>query len=107
MEYIDSLFLISTKNPMLTFFISIFVTFIESFFPALPLVAIVVTNAFFLGFTKGILASTIGSCFGTFLVYYLSKKFSHTKIFKKITNNKIDKVSIWVKKQSSVILFVC
>ncbi len=107
MEYIDNLFLIANKNQILVFIISIFVTFVESFFPALPLVAIVGTNAIFLGFTRGIIASSIGSCFGTFLLYYLSRRFSNTKFFKRIKNNNIDKISIWIKKQSTVILFIC
>lgn len=107
MEHIDKLFLIANKNQVLLFFVSVFASFIESFVPALPLVLIVLTNAVFLGFTKGVIASTIGSGLGTFLVYYFSKKFRNNKIFKKFENDKLDEVTKFIKDKSSFILFFC
>lgn len=107
MEYVDNLFYLANKNQYLVFIISVLISFVESFVPILPLVLIVSMNALFLGFTKGIIASTIGSCIGTFLIYFMAKKLSKTKFFNKIRNDKIDRIANWIRNQNPMIIFVC
>ena len=47
MEYIDGLFNIVKDFWFLAFITAIFVTFLESFIPALPLIAIVIANSMY------------------------------------------------------------
>ncbi len=106
MEYIDGLFTLVRDYWILVFIMAIFATFLESFVPALPLMAIVIANSMMLGLGMGLLASTIGSCLGTSILFLLANKFSHTKISEKIRNDKIDKVINWIKEQGFVTLFI-
>lgn len=106
MEYIDGLFTIVRDYWLLVFIMAIFATFLESFIPALPLMAIVIANSMMLGLGMGLLASTVGSCVGTSILFLLAKKFSHLKVLEKIRNDKIDKVINWIKEQGFVTLFI-
>ena len=59
MEHIEMLFSLAHDNILLVFLIAILATFLESFIPALPLIAIVIMNAVLLGFWGGLISSTI------------------------------------------------
>lgn len=106
MEYIDGLYALVRDYWVLVFIMAIFATFLESFIPALPLMAIVIANSMMLGLGMGLLASTVGSCVGTSILFLLAKKFSHLKVLEKIRNDKIDKVINWIKEQGFVTLFI-
>ncbi|MEG2786195.1 MAG: VTT domain-containing protein [Romboutsia sp.] len=106
MEHIETLFTLARDNYLLVFIIGTCASFLESFIPALPLMGIVVGNSMVLGWGFGLLASTIGSCGATYLLFLLSNKFGHLKIFKNIENNKVDKVIKWVKDQGFATLFI-
>ena len=106
MEHIEALFTLARDNYILVFIIGTVASFLESFIPALPLMGIVVANSRRLGLGFGLLASTIGSCGGTYLLFLLSNKCGHFKLFKKLENNKTDKVIKWVKEQGFATLFI-
>ena len=108
MEHIETLFTLARDNYLLVFIIGTCASFLESFIPALPLMGIVVANSMVLGWGFGLLASTIGSCGATYLLFLLSNKFGHLKVFQKIekNNDKVDKVIKWVKYQGCVTLFI-
>jgi uncharacterized membrane protein YdjX (TVP38/TMEM64 family) len=106
MEHIEALFTLARDNYILVFIIGTFASFLESFIPALPLMGIVVANSMMLGWGFGLLASTIGSCLGTYFLFLLSNKFGHLKLFEKIENNKVDKAIKWVKEQGFATLFI-
>ena len=107
MEHIEGLYSLAQNNTLLIFFIAILATLLESFIPALPLVAIVIMNSALLGFFKGIIASSIGSCLGTILLFLLASKFRQLKYFKKLENEKTEKVTNWIKKQNYIALYLC
>ena len=69
MEYIDGLFNIVKDYWFLAFITAILATFLESFIPALPLIAIVIANSMMLGLGIGLITSTIGSCTGTTILF--------------------------------------
>lgn len=106
MEYIDTLFTLARDNFILVFIIGTFASFLESFIPALPLMGIVVANSVMMGWLFGLLASVLGSCIGTYVLFLLSNKFSHIKIFERIENNKVDRAINWVKHQGFATLFI-
>ena len=106
MEHIDTLFTLARDNFILVFIIGTFASFLESFIPALPLMGIVVANSVMMGWIFGLLGSVLGSCTGTYLLFLLSNKFSHIKIFERIENNKVDRAINWVKHQGFATLFI-
>lgn len=107
MEHIKALFLLAHDNTVLVFIIAILATFLESFIPALPLIAIVIMNAALLGFWPGVIASTIGSCVGTLCLFLLANKFRHLKYFDKVRNGKTNKVANYINNQNYIILYLC
>lgn len=107
MEFINELFTIAQNNFATLFFIGMFATFSETFFSPLPLLGIVMTNALILGFLPGLIASLIGSILGTVVLFILCKKFSNTKIMKKLKTSKVDKMMEWVKNQGFVPMAIC
>lgn len=86
--------------------VSFFIVILETFVPILPLVAIVGANAFVLGLWLGFLTSWIGSVLGSTVLFLLSSKFSHTKLFEKFSGKKVDNVTRWIKKQSFTMIFI-
>lgn len=107
MEYIQEIFSLIQDNQLLVFVIAIIATFIESFVPALPLIGIVMLNGAMLGFAGGIVASCIGSCLGTALLFVISKKFGSIKYFDKFKESKFSSVVSWVKKQNGFVYILC
>ena len=107
MEQIKQLFLLAQDNILLVFLVGIIATFLESFIPALPLIAIVIMNAALLGFGGGVLSSTIGSCLGTLALFLLANKFRNLKYFDKLRNDKTLKITNWINKQNYIVLYLC
>lgn len=106
MEYIQDLFYLAHDYWILTMIVGIFSTFIESFLPILPLVAIVTANAAIFGLAIGLLISWIGSSLGTASLFLLISKFNDNKLFKKLRNEKSDKAVRWLEKQGFKLLFI-
>lgn len=86
--------------------ISFVIVILETFFPMLPLVAIVGANAFVLGLWLGFFMSWLGSIIGSTILFEISNKFSHTKIFKKLLGNKLYKATHWIQKQGFNTIFI-
>lgn len=107
MEHIEALFALAQGNQMLVFGLAILATFLESFIPALPLVAIIIMNAALLGFWGGIIASVIGSFLGTLIVFLVARKFSNLKYINRLRNEKTDKVTNWLKNQGYIVTYLC
>lgn len=107
MECIQALFNLAQDNQLLVFFIAIFATFMESFIPALPLTGIVIANGLMLGFFGGVIASSIGSCIGTSILFLIASKFSSVKYLDKLKNDKTEKIMGWVKSQGFITMFIC
>ncbi|WP_300276046.1 TVP38/TMEM64 family protein [Peptacetobacter sp.] len=107
MEYIQNLLYIAQDNIFLSIAAGLFSAFIESFLPALPLVAIVSANAAILGMIKGLIISWIGSGLGTTGLFLIVSKFRNIKILKwLLKNNKVDSIIDWVDKKGFSILFL-
>lgn len=86
--------------------VSFFIVVLETFVPILPLVAIVGANAFVLGLWLGFFMSWFGSVLGSTVLFLLSSKFSHTKVFKKFSGHKVDRVTRWIQKQGFNMIFI-
>lgn len=106
MQYINDLFTFAQDYWILTMIVGLFSTFIESFIPVLPLVAIVTANAAVLGLWMGLLISWIGSSIGTLCLFLLVSKFNDNKLFNKLRNEKTNKAINWLDKQGFKLLFI-
>ena len=81
---------------------------IETFIPALPLVAIVGANAFVLGIWVGFFISWVGSSIGSIALFFLCNKFAESTFIRKISNRykNIEKFNKWVNKQGFTMIFI-
>lgn len=80
---------------------------LETFLPVLPLVAIVMANAFVLGMWLGFLVSWSGSAIASMLLYYLANKGSKIYFFERYKlSNKTQKVIEWIKRQGFNTIFI-
>lgn len=80
---------------------------LETFLPILPLVAIVMANAFVLGMWLGFFVSWIGSVFASMLLYYIANKCSRMYFFEEYKKKNITKkVLKWIKEQGFNTIFI-
>ncbi|MGE7672199.1 TVP38/TMEM64 family protein [Lysinibacillus sp. NPDC094403] len=87
--------------------IGLFLTFIEAFFPFLPLVVFVVANASAFGLWLGFLLSWIGSAAGSYAVFLLVRHFGKHPKFRFVTGSKkVEKLIKWVDMNGISPLFV-
>lgn len=87
--------------------IGLFLTFIEAFFPFLPLVVFVVANASAFGLWLGFLLSWIGSVAGSYAVFLLVRHFGkHPKLRFVTGSKKVEKLIKWVDMNGISPLFV-
>lgn len=85
-----------------------FIIAIETFIPTLPLVLIIIANAFVLGMWIGFTVSWIGSSVAAILLYFITFKLSKSKLVEKYKQKeKIKKVIKWIRNQSFTTLFIC
>lgn len=92
-------------------FLAMFVGFvlvgIETFLPMIPLLAIILANAFVFGMWTGFLISWAGSSVGSLLLYYIANRFSRANIFEKYRKKeKTKRLSEFIKKQGFNIIFI-
>lgn len=106
MQYIQDLFGLAQDYWILAMIVGLFSSFIESFLPILPLIAIVTANAAIFGLFIGLLISWLGSGIGTALLFLVASKFNNIKLFNKIRNEKTDKAIDWLDKQGFKLLFI-
>ncbi|WP_242961485.1 TVP38/TMEM64 family protein [Peptostreptococcus faecalis] len=106
MQYIEQILYLSKDYWILSIVLSFFAAYIESFFPALPLLAIATVSAAVNGFVVGFIASWLGTCAGTASLYFIVKKFMNHRFFKKIRTEKLEEVMIKMKKTEFKALFV-
>ncbi|WP_455542822.1 TVP38/TMEM64 family protein [Intestinibacter sp.] len=107
MEYIQGLQNLVQDYWMLSICVGFLSTFIESFIPMLPLVAIVTANAALFGMLNGFLISWLGSVTGTICLFLLVSKIGqNSKILDKIKNEKVQKSILWIDKRGFKLLFI-
>lgn len=109
MEYVNhiqNLFYLAQDYWILTMIIGLCSTFVESFLPILPLVAIVTANAAIFGMGIGLVISWIGSGLGTTLVFMIISKFNDNKLFKRLRNEKTNRAIEWMESKGFKILFI-
>ncbi|MGL4912236.1 MAG: TVP38/TMEM64 family protein [Romboutsia sp.] len=94
-------------HKMLSAIVGFILIVLETFAPILPLMAIVLANAFVLGMWMGFLVSWVGSSIASIILYYVAKKFSKMKFFTRYESNiKVVKIKSWIKKQGFNSIFI-
>ena len=106
MEHIQGLFNLAQDYWFLTMIVGLFSTFLESFLPVLPLVAIVTINAAVFGLGMGLVVSWIGSGLGTLALFLIVSKFSDNKFINKYRNGKTQKIVEKVRSKGFKLLFI-
>ena len=107
MEYIQALQNLVQDYWVLSLCVGFFSTFIESFIPMLPLVALITANAALFGMLKGFLISWLGSVMGTICLFLIIYKIGeNSKILDKIKSDKIQKAILWIEKRGFKLLFI-
>ncbi|MBQ8534248.1 MAG: TVP38/TMEM64 family protein [Bacilli bacterium] len=82
-------------------FFGMFIVFLESFLPILPLSVFVALNCNAFGFIGGVIISWIGTCIGSILCYTLFK-FIRSKLHNKFKKKILKKVSNGIDKFNKV-----
>ena len=104
---IDNVEIVVEKYKLLGPFFSIFLTFIESFLPILPLFIIVIANAAAYGLFWGFLLSWLGTVAGSYLFFLMIRKFGKYQIFRRIKEQtQVKKLIHWVDIRGFTPLFV-
>lgn len=107
MDIIKEVFQLANNNYVLTFILGFLLAFSETFFSPLPLIGIVIANSIFLGFVPGLIASASGSILGSILLYFMCRKFGHSKLMIKLNHTKVNKIIDWVREQGFIPMVVC
>lgn len=103
----DNIDMVVEKYKLLGPFFGFFLTFIESFFPVLPLVLIVVANAGAYGLMFGFIISWLGTVIGSYTFFLLIRKFGNHRFFRKIKEQRqVEKLIHWVDVRGFTPLFV-
>lgn len=104
---IDNLEAVIEQYKLLGPLMGIFLTFIESFVPILPLFVIVVANAGAYGLFLGFLLSWVGTVAGSYAFFLLIRKFGNHRIFRFVKEQKqIKKLIHWVDLRGFTPLFI-
>lgn len=106
MEYIQNIYNVVNDYWLLSIIAGLTSAFMESFFPILPLVAIVTANAALFGMYIGLIISWIGSTFGTICLFLLIKKISNKKFINLLKNEKVEKAINWIEGKGFKLLFL-
>lgn len=106
MEHIQNIYNLVNDYWILSIIVGFTSTFVESFLPILPLVAIVTANAVLFGMVPGLIISWIGSSMGTICLFLIIKKISNKRVLKFFTNEKVEKAVDWVEGRGFRLLFL-
>jgi uncharacterized membrane protein YdjX (TVP38/TMEM64 family) len=81
--------------------------YLESFLPFLPLVVFVLTNTVAYGLLWGFLYSWIGTSLGSITVFWLIRRYRHTRMIQWLRNNKqVKKITDWLDRHGFGPLFI-
>ncbi|MEK4629821.1 MAG: TVP38/TMEM64 family protein [Solibacillus sp.] len=104
---IDNIETVVEKYKLLGPFFGVFLTFIESFLPVLPLFVIVIANAGAYGLFWGFILSWLGTVAGSYAFFLLIRKFGNHRLFRKIKEQRqVKKLIQWVDIRGFTPLFV-
>ncbi len=106
MQYIEHILYFARDFWILSIVLGFLAAYIESFIPALPLMAIAAVNAAINGFVVGFIVSWLGSCAGTISVFIIAKKLMGTKFFEKHRSDKLTEMVEKVKKMEFKAIFI-
>ena len=106
MGFIQKIYVLVNDYWILSVIVGMTSVFIESFWPFLPLVALVTANAALFGMIPGLVISWIGSSAGTICLFFIVKKISNKRFRKFLTNEKVEKAVDWVESKGLKLLFL-
>jgi len=91
----------------LGFIIPIFFAMLESFIPALPLIAIVAINTNAHGLIFGFIFSYLGNLIGSILVFLFFRAIIKPRFLDRFYHGqRLHRMLVWVEKQSPIFLFL-
>ena len=103
----DNIEMLIEKYKLLGPLFGMCLTFIESYFPMLPLFVIVLANAGAYGLFWGFILSWLGTAAGSYTFFLLIRKFGRYRYFKKFKElPKVKKLIHWVDIRGFTPLFV-
>lgn len=104
---IDNIEVIVEKYKLLGPLFGIALTFLESFFPILPLFVIIIANAAAYGLFLGFLLSWLGTVAGSYVFFLMIRKFGKYRLFRRIKQQtQVKKLIHWVDIRGFTPLFV-
>ncbi|MCM3226808.1 TVP38/TMEM64 family protein [Terribacillus saccharophilus] len=81
--------------------------FLEAFLPFLPLVVFVLTNTVAYGLLWGFLYSWIGTSLGAITVFWLIRRYQHTRVINWLRHNKqVNRITEWLDRHGFGPLFI-
>lgn len=96
-----------TDHKVLAIIIGFLLVMLETFAPILPLIAIVLANAFVLGMWMGFLVSWVSSAIASIILYYIANRFSRLKYIQKYkSKEQVKRVTSWIHRQGFNTIFI-
>lgn len=106
MQYIEQFLYWAGDYFILSMFFGFLAAYIESFIPALPIMAIAAVNAAINGLVPGFLVSWLGTCAGVISVFLLVKKLVHLDFFQKRKTKKVENIIYKIQKSQFMVIFL-
>nr|WP_314277847.1 VTT domain-containing protein [uncultured Peptostreptococcus sp.] len=106
MYYIEQLLYWAGDNHILSMGFGFFAACIESFIPALPLLAIGAINSAVNGLIGGFLATWLGSSSGEVIVFLLIKKLKDRSFFSKFRTDRVNDIINKIEKSQFIVIFI-
>lgn len=109
-QWLEKFIELAQEYRVLGMAIGVFLPFIESFLPFLPLFAFVFANATAYGLWYGFLLSWIGTSLGSYGVFLVIRKYGHAKVFTFLTKRKrVEQLIHWIERNgfAPLFLFIC
>lgn len=95
------------QHPLIGLLIGTLMAMIESFFPPIPLIAIVTANLLVFGYFLGALISWIGTVIGTIGVFFFVQRFLlHRFDHFRMKHPKVDHSFVWIKEKGFIPIVV-
>lgn len=106
MQYIEHILYWAGDNIVLSLVLGYLAACIESFIPALPIMAIAAINAAINGLVGGFLVSWLGSCTGAIIVFLLVKKLAHKEFLLKRRTQKVENIINKIERSQFMVIFL-